>query len=59
MMGELLAMATEAERRTIEMVLKDLIDKRAEKATGEVRYGVVFSDGGIRERTIETKMKVR
>lgn len=58
-MNELLKMANEAELRAVEMVLRDLINRRAEKATGEIRYGVVLSEGGIRERTIETKMKLR
>jgi hypothetical protein len=58
-MDELLKMATEAERRAAEMMLRDLINRRADKATGEVRYSVVLSEGGIRERTIETKMRVK
>jgi hypothetical protein len=58
-MDELMRMANDQEKRLVESVLRDLINRRADKATGEIRYVVVMSDGGIRERSLETKIKVR
>ncbi len=56
---ELLALANQDELSAIRWILCDIINRRADKATGEIKYGVVLSDGGLRERTVETKLKIR
>jgi hypothetical protein len=56
---KLLEMATEQERKVAEVVLRDLVNRRTDKMTGELNYRVLLSGGGIRDKWVETKAQVK
>jgi len=58
-MDQLLKMATEQERKLAETVLRDLINRRADKVTGEIAWRAVMNEGCVRRTWIESKVEAK